>query len=288
MNYSGELDFRISGTCVAFGNFDGVHIGHRAVIDKVLQESKQGLKSVILYYKCQSESKVLSTNEEKQILLGAYHPDILVSYGNDCRTIDEEFIRNILSAKLGAKMVVVGKDNPNLPLLQTCSEKYGYVIRECDTVCVGGEPVTSVRIAKEISEGLLAKANEMLGHPYFLHGQVVHGKALGRTVGMPTANLGVPSEKWVPRHGVYATTTVIDGKRYKGMTNIGRRPSVDDFQYDTIETFLLDFSQDIYDRKIDLEAQLFVRETQKFNSLTEVQQQVKKDIEYVRNHIQFS
>ena len=91
--------------------------------------------------------------------------------------------------------------------------------------------MTSERIAKELSEGSLAKANEMLRRSYSLLGQVVHGKALGRTVGMPTANLGVHPEKFVPRHGGYATTTVIDGKRYKGMTNIGRRPSVDNFRY---------------------------------------------------------
>lgn len=287
MDYLGEVDLHLSGTCVAFGEFDGVHTGHRAVINQVLQSSGQGLKSVILCFERQSEGKVLSTKEEKQALLEAYHPDVLITCKTERREIDETFIRDVLVSRLGAKTVVAGKENKNLPLLRACAEKYGYALQECETVRVNGEPVTSEGIAKDLSEGSLEAANEMLGHPYSLLGRVVHGKALGRTVGMPTANLGVSPQKLVPRHGVYATTTVIDGKSYKGMTNIGRRPSVDDFQYDTIETFLLDFSQDIYDREINLEVRLFVRDVLKLNSLAEVQRQVGKDIEYVRKHITF-
>ena len=113
----------------------------------------------------------------------------------------------------------------------------------------------------------------------------MHGKALGRTVGMPTANLGVGERKLIPRHGVYATLSTIDDESYKGLTNIGLRPSVDNYGYVTIETFVLDFAKDIYGKKIRVEVQEFIREVQKFDNLEEVKKQVGKDLEFVKNHV---
>lgn len=117
-------------------------------------------------------------------------------------------------------------------------------------------------------------------------GEVEHGKALGRTVGMPTANLGVADSKLKPPSGVYATSVQIDDEVFKSMTNIGKRPSVDDFDYVTIEAFILDFARDIYGKKIILGVRQFVRGVQKFNNLEEVQQQVQKDIQKVREVLQ--
>lgn len=292
MEYFSKCDFNMSNTCVAFGSFDGVHIGHRAVINKLLDISKQGFTSVILSFEYDeallNERKILSTEAEKQFLLNKNGPDVMISYKIDEQNKDnslECFIKKILVDKLDAKVIVTGADDCNINVLRECRQKYGYKLVECDTVLADGEPVTSERIIKELSEGTLKKANELLGHPYLLMGQVMHGKALGRTVGMPTANLSFSQYKQLPAYGVFGTLSEIDGKNVKGLTNIGKRPSVDNYNYVTIETFLLDYSGDLYDKIIALEIYIYIRGVKKFNNLDEVKAQVNKDTESIRAYL---
>ncbi|XOQ48456.1 MAG: Riboflavin biosynthesis protein [Eubacteriales bacterium] len=287
MIYIGKADFQISNTCVAFGSFEGVHTGHRAVIDKLLETSKSGLTSVVLCFDNHSnQDKILTTTEEKRELLSGSGPEVLISYEIDKPNFSlEQFVKEILADKLGAKVIVTGKNDPHLPKLREYSKKYGFSIEEVETVIAGGEPVSSARIATEIAQGSLEKAIEMLGHPYLMMGEVMHGKALGRTVGMPTANLGVGENKLIPRHGVYATLSTIEEESYKGLTNIGLRPSVDSYQYATIETYLLNFAKDIYGKKLKLEVQGFIRKVQKFDNLEEVKKQVEKDLDFVKTNV---
>lgn len=292
MRYYSGNDFKMSNTCVAFGSFDGVHTGHRAVINKLLDVSKQGLTSVVLSFEYDEallkEKKILSTEVEKQYLLSKNGPDVMISYKIDEQNKDtsaENFIKEILVDKLGAKVIVTGKDNCNINVLRDCAQKYGYTLAECDTVYADDKPVTAELIIKELEEGILQKANELLGHPYLLMGQVMHGKALGRTVGMPTANLGFSQNKQLPAYGVFGTLSEIEGKSIKGLTNIGKRPSVDNYNYVTVETFLLDYSGDLYDKTIALEICAYIRGIVKFNSLDEVKSQVNKDIESIRAYL---
>lgn len=287
VKYIDKADFQISNTCVAFGRFDGMHIGHRAVIGKLLETSKRGLTSVVVSFdSCGEQEKILTTTEEKQELLRENGPEVLISYAVDKQSFSlESFVKEVLVDKLDAKVLVTGKNDSNLPALRELSKKYGFSVEEIETVNADGEPITSERITKEIAQGSLQKATEMLGHPYLLIGEVMHGKALGRTVGMPTANLGVGENKLIPRHGVYATLSTMEGESCKGLTNIGLRPSVDSYQYVTIETYLLNFAKDIYGKKIKLEVQGFIREVQKFDNLEEVKKQVEKDLEYVKKNV---
>jgi len=292
VRYFDGNDFNMSNTCVAFGSFDGVHTGHRAVINKLLDTSKQGYTSVVLSFEYDeallNEKKILSTEAEKQYLLSKNGPEVMISYKIDRENKDtppERFIKEILVDKLGAKVVVAGTGNSNIKVLRECAQKYGYALVECDTVLADGEPVTSERIAKELTEGTLQKANELLGHSYLLMGKVMHGKALGRTVGMPTANLGFSQVKLLPAYGVFGTLSEIDGKNVKGLTNIGQRPSVDNYNYVTIETFLLDYSGDLYDKTIALEIYVYIRGVIKFNNLDEVKAQVVMDIESIRAYL---
>lgn len=285
-------DFNMSNTCVAFGSFDGVHAGHRAIINKLIEISKQGLTSVILSFEYDeillNDKKILSTEAEKQYLLSKNGPEVMISYKIDKQNMDtstEHFIKEIMVDKLGAKVIVVGKNHHSINVLRQCAQKYGYTLEECDTVFSNGEPVTSERIAKELSEGTLQKANELLGHPYLLMGKVMHGKALGRTVGMPTANLGFSQHKQLPAYGVFGTLSEIEGKNIKGLTNIGQRPSVDNYNYVTIETFLLDYSGDLYDKTITLEIHKYIRGVKKFNNLDQVKAQVNMDIESIRAYL---
>lgn len=293
MKYFCGNNFNMSNTCVAFGRFDGVHIGHRSVIDKLLDISKQGLTSVVLSFEYDETmldgKKILSTESEKRYLLNKIGPEVMISYEINEKNKDtsmECFIKEVLVDKLGAKVVVIGTDNCNINVLRGCSQKYGYMLVECDIVFVDGEPVTSERVARELSEGTLQKANELLGHPYLLLGEVMYGKQLGRTVGMPTANLGFSQYKQLPEHGVYGTVSEIEGKNVKGLTNIGKRPSVDNYNYVTIETFLLDFSGDLYGKTISLEIHAYIRGVKKFNNLSEVKLQVNKDIESIRAYLE--
>ena len=197
----------------------------------------------------------------------------------------ENFVKEVLLDKLGAKVIVTGKEDKNIETLRKCSKAYGIKLEECETVKFDGESVTSENILKEVAEGSLEKAIGMMGHHYLITGQVMHGKALGRTVGMPTANIGYKSYKQLPACGVYGTLSTIDGVKVKGLTNIGKRPSVDSFDYITVEAFLLDFSGDLYGKILDLEVHVFIRGVMKFNGLDEVKAQVDKDIASIRDYL---
>jgi len=292
MEYFTQNDVRLENTCVAFGDFDGVHCGHRAVIDRLRAISGRGLASVVVSFDYDEslllDRTILNTEEEKRYLLAKNGPDVMVSYmvGAGETVSVKRLIGEFLVGKLGAKVIVAGSNCEHIDTLRACAAEFGYVLEECDVVYSGGEPISSGGIMRALSEGRLDEANEMLGHPHLLIGMVMHGKARGRTVGMPTANLSYKPYKQLPVHGVYGTLSDIDGTIVKGLTNIGRRPSDDNFDYISVETFLLDFSQDLYDRAITLEIHVHIRGVIKFNSLEEVKQQVDKDIVTIRTFLE--
>ena len=133
-------------------------------------------------------------------------------------------------------------------------------------------------IRKALLDKDIARANKLLGHPYTLRGTVTRGKSLGRSINMPTANLKIADGVFIPAHGVYATVTRLRGAEYIGLTHIGRNPTVDTSGIVTIETYLLDFDNDIYDQLIETELHLYIRETRKFSNLDELKKQVDIDI----------
>lgn len=290
-------EFKVKNNCVLFGSFDGVHEGHRSAIDLLIQQESEGLNSVMLYLgdrqSIEDDLERLYTEEEKQVILDKIGPMYYVdaSMESDLRNMEtEQFVEEILVGRLDAKTIIIGenyrfgKDNEgSIDTLDSVSQTLGFEIIICETKTYRDKPITSNRIKDEIRWGNIIDANKMLGESYFIIGEVIHGKALGRTVGMPTANLSVPEEKMKPKHGVYATLSKFDDRTYKGLTNIGRRPSVDDYNYTTVETYLLNFSQDIYGKKIKVEVHDYIRGVVKFNNLKEVKEQVEKDIEKIEN-----
>jgi riboflavin kinase/FMN adenylyltransferase len=291
MKHIEKNDFSMSNTCVAFGDFDGLHLGHKAVLDKMLELSKGGLASVLVSFDYDESllagKKILTTSEEKKYLLRKNGPDVLISYkvdGQNKGVSAKDFIKDVVLGKLGAKIIVAGSNNSNIKALRDCAKEYGYKLEEVSPVLADGEPVNAERIVKALADDDLKKANEMLGHPHLIMGPVEHGKALGRTVGMPTANIGFKQYKQVPADGVYGTLSDVGGKIYKGLTNLGHRPTVDNFDYVTVEEFLLDFSDDIYGQVITLEVHALIRPIRKFKDLAEVKIQVNKDIESIRSY----
>ena len=271
-------------TCVAYGCFDGVHKGHLAVAKKVVEAAKEkGLTPVIV--SCAKEGQVLSTEEEKEYLFKKEGVQEVVTYSGD-ETAEEVFVKDVLAGTLGAKVIVVGANNANVAKVEEAAKACGAELVVCETVEADGEVITTAQVKEAFDKSDFDKIYDLCGHPYIMISEVEHGKALGRTVGMPTANLGVADSKLKPPSGVYATSVQIDDEVFKSMTNIGKRPSVDDFDYVTIEAFILDFARDIYGKKIILGVRQFVRGVQKFNNLEEVQQQVQKDIQKVREVLQ--
>lgn len=300
MEHIYSKDFKMDNTCVAFGQFDGLHRGHRAVIDKLVEQEGKNLTSVLLSFDYNPTNifgvnKVIYTEEEKEFILSEDSPQVMVSYPFTSEIGDMEpdvFIKNILVDKLGVKVVVAGENckfakdcSGDIDTLKHFSSIYGYDVVCVKTIKENGQAITTNVIRNAFDEGLLDEANKLLGHTFTMIGEVVHGKALGRTVGMPTANLGVPENKIMPNNGVYATLSEIDDKFVQGLTNIGQRPSVDDHSYVTIETFLLDFSQNIYGKKLALEIHSYIRGVVKFNNIEEVKIQVDKDIQSIRAYL---
>lgn len=271
-------------TCVAYGYFDGVHKGHIEVAKKVVELGKEkGLTSVIVSRA--KEGQVLSTEEEKEYLFKGQGVEEVITYSGD-EIAEEEFIKDVLVGTLGAKVIVVGATNTKMEKVEEAAKACGVDLVVCDVVKEDGEVITTAQVKEAFDKSDFDQIYKLCGHPYIIIGKVEHGKALGRTVGMPTANLGVADYKLKPPSGVYATSVQIDDEVFKAMTNIGKRPSVDDFDYVTIEAFILDFARDIYGKKIILGVRQFVRGVQKFNNLEEVQQQVQKDIQKVREVLQ--
>ena len=154
-------------------------------------------------------------------------------------------------------------------------------ILSIDTIRYKDLPITSERIQAALLAGEIEDAEAMLGYPYTLRGEVVYGRQLGRTVGMPTVNLKTADEKLLPAHGVYGTITIVDGVRYLGVTSIGPRPTVDNLPTVTIETFLLHFNRELYGQHISLELKMYIRPITKFENLEAVRKKVDEDVMYV-------
>ena len=285
-------DFKFNKTCIAFGYFDSLHIGHRLLINRLIEQEEKGFNSVLLCMKrdqrdIPDKRHDLYTTDEKVKLLHENGPMYMVSYPSEeiIESMEpEEYIKEILVGRFDAKVIVAGNNcrfgrngKGDIQTLREMSDKYGYRLICCETVKYKDKPITVDWIYSEITLGDLETANTLLGYPFTLWGSIIHGKALGRNVGMPTANLRLPENKLIPKHGVYATLSSIAGKRIKGLTNIGRRPSVDNQTHVTIETYLMDFTEDIYGKEVGLELHHYIRSVKKFNNLEEVKQQVKLD-----------
>ena len=289
------LSAKMHNTCVTFGTFNGVHKGHSRVLQQTIETAeKLGLTSVLLLMPPQAGETMLTTAEEflQYDILNDF--DAVLCCPLDKYTMKaEEFIANVLVGQLGAKAIVAGQKvgfgqehTGDAALLEKLSTANGFKTVLCSLETdEEGNTITSDAIAHLLAQGEMHEVKRLLARPYSLLGKVVHGKALGRTVGMPTANLEVAAGKVIPAHGVYATLTMVDGQVYQSLTNIGKRPSVDNQDHVTIETFLLDYSGDLYGKQIQVEMYHFIRGVIKFNSLEEVKQQVDLDIASVKKHL---
>ena len=292
------------GGCVAaVGFFDGVHLGHRYLLRRVVELARQkGLAAMAVTFACHPREvldtdcrpQILTTTAEKLRLLAACGVDACAVLHFDkamSAMSSREFMNEILLHRLGVKCLLIGYDHRfghdrNAGFADYCREgrELGIEVLPAEAYKPGGLAVSSSLVRRLLNGGLVERAAECLGRPYGVGGKVVNGKKLGRTIGFPTANL-LPddSRKLIPARGVYAVKAMTeDGKTYPAMLNIGLRPTIDDHRGVTIEAHLFDFSGDLYGTTLRLQFMERLRDEMKFPSLERLREQLAEDARKAR------
>lgn len=293
----GTTDFMLSQkSAVAIGKFDGIHLGHQKLLSHLTSQKKQGLIATVFTFDTQvsaffgGEEKELTTRAEKREAFAALGIDVLIEFPlnrETAATAPEAFVEHYLAKRMRAAYICAGPDLSfgkggagDFALLAHCADCFGYCTELIEKVKVGGKEVSSTRIRDAVRLGKMQDAAEMLGRPYTVKGSVEHGKQLGRTLGMPTANLVPEKDKLLPPNGVYNTRVQIDGRKNicKGISNVGCKPTVSDENRVGIETYLYDFDGDLYGREMIVELLHFCRPEQKFDSVKALKTQIAADI----------
>ena len=290
-------DFRSTKkTIITLGTFDGVHIGHKKILEKVLQNTGDGqYESLVLTFfphprmilKEDSDMKLLNTIDEKIDLLDKIGIQNLVIHPFDekfSRLTAEEFVKTILVDRFQVQKIIIGYDHrfgrnrtANINDLIAFGEQYDFEVEQISVQEINEISVSSTKIRNALLEGNMTLANDYLGYAYFLTGTVVKGKQLGRTINFPTANLNIKENyKLIPQNGVYIVESTINQKTVFGMMNIGFNPTVKG-QNQSIEIHYFDFDADLYEQKIRVSILQRIRSEQKFESVDLLKAQLEKD-----------
>lgn len=288
----------------AVGFFDGVHIGHQALLSACRDlADKLGCRAGVVTFSSHPDAlvsgtapKLINTAADRRALLTAYGMDCVVELPFDKVLMQmpwQKFFRLLVETYQAAGLVCgydfrfgdKGQGNGAL-LQQACREK-GMPCLIVPEQKLEGITVSSTYIRKLLEQGELERANVFLGHPYRLTGKVVPGRQLGRTVGVPTANLELPEALVQPRLGVYACKVTAEGRQYLAVTNVGSRPTVGGHHI-TVEPWLLDFSGDLYEKTVTVEFYKFLRAEEKFPDLEQLSLQIQKDAQKARKFFEKS
>lgn len=282
-------------TAVTLGKFDGLHRGHKMLLNQVLRKREEGFRAAIFTFNIPprnvlkgTKRQMILTNEERALLLKQYKVDILFEcpFTKEIAGMDpEQFVKEILLGQMNVGYIAVGSDfrfghdrAGDIYLLDRLSRKYHFRLLVLAKEQYEGRDISSTYIREILRRGQMELAEELLGYPYFVTGEVVRGKQLGRKLGTPTLNQIPREEKLLPPDGVYASRVYLDDKMYGGMTNIGMRPTMEDVKVRNVETCLFDFDKNIYGRNVKVELLAFQREEQKFSSVEELRAQLQKDM----------
>lgn len=281
---------------VTIGTFDGVHIGHKKIIQKLIQNTlNNNCQSVVLTFfphprmilQHQSDIKLLNTIDEKILLLKNAGLENLIIQKFDMafsQLSAEEFVANVLVKQMNVQKIIIGHDHrfgknrtANFEDLVFYGNKYGFEVEQISAQEINEVSVSSTKIRNAIIDGNIKLANGYLGYNYFLSGTIIRGKQLGRTIGFPTANIQIEeSYKLIPKIGVYIVSSLIDKKLVYGIMNIGFNPTVDGENF-SVEVYFLDFDTDLYDKIICVSVLERIRSEQKFDSLELLKLQLEKD-----------
>lgn len=293
-------------TVVTIGTFDGVHMGHRKILDKVITEAElRNEESVVLTFyphprfilNENSDLKLLNTIEEKTELLSKTGLDALIihPFSKEFANLSaEEFVKTILVDQLHISKIIIGYDHKfgknrtaDIHDLIQFGAKYNFEVEQITAQELDEIAVSSTKIRIALGEGNITLANNYLGYPYSLSGKVIHGNQIGRTIGFPTANIQMADTfKLIPKKGVYVVRCLIKDRLVKGVMNIGNRPTVDGTSL-SIEVHLLDFDATLYGFDISVYLLDFIRDEQKFENLEALTSQIeddkKKAIQFLKN-----
>lgn len=293
--FTGTTDFYIEEkTALAIGKFDGLHRGHELLISALLEKKKEGLSPAVFTFDVPParDGKVLSTSTEKQALFAeaGIHYLIECPFTREIREMAPVDFLRLLKKQAGVCCIVAGTDcgfgyrrAGNAALLKEMAPEIGYEALIVEKMQYEGRDISSTFIREAIEAGELKKANLLLGYPYFVSGRVRHGNRIGQTIGIPTMNLIPQEEKLLPPYGVYVTETVVDGISYRGISNIGVKPTIDGDYPAGVETHLFSFDRETYGEEICTRFLTFVRPEKKFASIAELKAQMEKDIAFGKN-----
>ena len=306
---SETIDFHIEEpTVVTIGKFDGIHKGHAAIFERMKKYASQGLKIAVFTFDipvgsllAHEKSRVLTTRIEKRRIFEKLGADYLIEFPFNEKTASisaEAFIDDFLVGGLNVKAVVVGSDFKfghrglgDGAMLERCAHEHGYEVKIMDKLTGGSGVISSTAIRECIEKGDIPAANDMLLYPFFFYGEVMHGRRIGRTLGMPTVNLVPKEDKLMPPNGVYFSGVEYEGRRYGAITDIGRKPTVEkDGAAVGIETYIYDFSGEIYGEELTVSLYEYLRPEIKFDSLDALKKQLECDVaegeKWHKNHPQ--
>lgn len=291
-------------TVVTIGTFDGVHAGHRKIIQRLVDAAKAGnLESVILTFfphprmvlQQDSDIKLINTIEERKQIIAQSGIDHLVIHPfthQFSRLTALEFVRDILVNKLKAQRVIIGYDHrfgrnrtADITQLREFGDQFGFEVEEITKEEVEQVAVSSTKIRKSLQEGRVERANNYLQQPFSLFGTVVKGRGLGKEFSYPTANIHVAEEyKLIPKNGVYVVKSEIDGEVFFGMMNIGTNPTVGGEER-TIETYFFNLDKDLYGKSLRIDMLVRIRDEKKFDSVNALKIAMKQDEAFSRQYI---
>ncbi len=285
---------------VTIGTFDGVHIGHQKIIEKLTQKAKNlDCESLVLTFfphprmvlQGDSDIKLLNTIDEKALLLEKAGVDNLIIHPFDqafSRLTAEEFVSKVLVDAFHVKKIIIGHDHrfgrnrtATINDLELFGKQFDFEVEQISVQEINEVAVSSTKIRTALESGNVVLANTYLGYEYLLSGIVIRGKQLGRTIGFPTANIQIQeSYKLIPKQGVYIVKSSINDNVVYGMMNIGFNPTVNGTKL-SVEVHFLDFDSDLYDKTLVISVLERIREEQKFESIDDLKKQLKRDKEYV-------
>ena len=289
---------------ITIGTFDGVHIGHKKIINQLTSiSSKNNLISILLSFfphpkmvlQNDKELKLINTIQEKEGLLNSLNLDYLIikEFTKEFSRLSAlEFVRDILVNKLNAKHIIIGYDHhfgrnrtANIEQLKEFGELYDFKVTEILAQDIDDIAISSTKIRKALINGEIKLANKYLGYNFFFSGDVVHGNNIGKTISFPTANIKVDQPyKLIPKNGVYIVKTIIDNQTTFGMMNIGYNPTFDGKQK-SIEIHFLNFNKNIYHKNLTIEMIMRIRNEIRFNSVDDLKKQLGQDKLSTLNYI---
>jgi len=298
-----DIDGRFLNPVATIGNYDGIHLGHRRIIERVTERARElnGTSMLITFHphplhllKPEKELAAITPLDERKRLIEATGIEVLfvVPFTREfSRMAPEAFVSSILVEKLAIKGLIIGYDfkfgrhgKGDVQLLRAMGTQYGFFVEEVGEIRLDGEKIGSNRVRKLITGGDVAMAAKVLGRPHAIEGTVVRAKGRGRTIGYPTINLKT-DHTLVPRNGVYVTEVEIDGQRFGAVTNVGTNPTFETGQERSIESFILDYQGDLYDKNVKVIFLERIRDEVKFDGVEALIAQIGNDVETAREHL---